>query len=321
MALTTWARARKIIDDKLNYILNTDLSFEIDEINDTGIDAENYLEYPQQIVVGSNSIAMESASNPIDYPLVAVYEVASKNDVNDIVDSQDDVITFELVGAVASDAGNIAWAQRSAKYLALAALTAIEAGLPDAPGAPGTQVVYRVDPLNTSAGATQPVKDGRLYMSAFAVRFDVYSRVNINYAPRLIDSSSAAINPHVDSLFDVTAFVPDITMLFSTFPPATIGTANPNNFATCTLSAAQLADALNVVISDVTSTYGVDDGSLVSIINQTAFTSTTVNVSGDAITIPVASLTITDGDEWILVIKTQFNVPIFIPLLWDVTVE
>ncbi len=316
MALTTWALARKILDEKIAYILNTDLSAQIDKINGSGIDAENHVEYPQQLVVGSNSIALESASNAVDYPVIACYEVTSKNLVNDIVDSQDDIITFELVAAVASDAGSIAWAARSAKYLALAGLTALEAGIPDAPGATGTCVTYRVDPSNTASGATQPIKDGRLYMSAFSVRFDVYTRSLINYAPRLIDPNNAAKNPYAESLYDVTTFVPPLEFDVGGVIAAAL---SPNNFTTVSVSAAQLAAAANVVIKDVTSTYDVDAGSSVSIVNQTQYNAASTTVAADAVTIPIAGLEINDGDEWIIIIKTQYNVPVFIPLLWDVT--
>ena len=316
MALTTWALARQILDEKIAYILNTDLAFEIDEINGSGIDAENYVEYPQQIVVGSNSIALEAASNAVDYPVVACYEVTSKNLVNDIVDSQDDIITFELVAAVASDAGSIAWAARSAKYLALASLTALEAGIPDAPGATGTCVTYRVDPTNTASGATQPIKDGRLYMSAISVRFDVYTRALINYAPRLIDPNNAAKNPYAESLYDVTAFIPPLEFDVGGVIAAAV---NPNNSTTVSVSTAQVAAASNVVINNVTSTYGVDAGGSVSIVNQTQFNAASTTVAADAVTIPITGLEINDLDEWVIIIKTQFNVPIFIPLLWDVT--
>jgi hypothetical protein len=316
MALTNWQNARQFLDEKITYILNTDLKAEIAEINGSGLGSTNQLQDPQQIVVGINAIALESANNPVDYPAICVYEVASRNDVNDIVCSQDDVITYEIVAAVASDAGNIAWAAKQAKYTALSALTALEKGLPDAPGASGTCVTYRVDPISSAASRTVPIKTGRMYMSAFAVRFDAYTRTNINYAPRLKDPNFVN-DPFVESLFDVTTFVSPID--FDTAVEV-VNAIIPNGFATGTATTAQVAAATTVDINSITTTYGIAAGSTVTAVNQTSFATETTTVAGDSVSLTIATLGISDLDEWIVTVRdSTTNVVIFFGITWDIT--
>ncbi len=315
MSLNTWALARHYIDQKQSYIFLSYLNDEIDNFNtvsDLGTDYQ--VPYPMQTVVGLDSIRLQQTANAIEFPAVTLYEVGSRNDVSSIVDSQDDVITYELVAAVASDAGDIAWAAKKAKYMALCAMTVLERHLPDAPGQTGTCSMYRVDPTSTAQSRTVPIKGGHLYMTAFAIRFDVYTRVLINYEPALIPST-LVLDPWVDSVFDPVDVSPPIAT--DTAVVLSAG-ATTNRSTACSISAADLG--LATTINFDTTGLSIPSGSECYIVNQNTFENTSVSASATSVEIPIADVSISDGDLWIVIIKHKnTNTPLTFPLSWTVT--
>ncbi len=316
MSITTWALARNHVDEKQKYILLSYLNDEIDTFNSgSGLSADYEVPYPMQNVVGVDSIRLSQAGNAIEFPAVTVYEVGSNNDVSSIVDSQDDVVTYELVAAVASDAGNIAWAATTAKYLALCALTVMERNLPDSPGVVTPRcAVYRVDPVSTAQSRTVPIKDGHLYMSAFSVRFDVYTRVLINYQPAFLPPT-LVLDPWVDAVFDPIDATPAIET--DTAVPLAVA-ADANRSTQCTLTAAQLA-AASTIDYDLSS-FTSPDGYEVYVVNQNTFENTTISVAGNTFSIPISSISISNGDQWIVTVKVnEYNTPLTYPMAWAVT--
>ena len=316
MSITTWALARNYIDSKQKYILLGYLNDEIDAFNTaSGLGADYQVPHPMQNVVGVDSIRLQQTDNAIEFPAVTVYEVGSNNTVNSIVDSQDDVISYELVAAVASDAGDIAWAATTAKYLALCAMTVMERNLPDSPGQTSTTcAVYRVDPTSTAQSRTVPVKAGHLYMSAFAVRFDVYTRVLINYQPSLIPPT-LVLDPWVDSVFDPVDVSPPIA---TDLLVALSAGATPNASTACSISATDLG--LTTTINFDTTGLDIPSGSECYAVNQNTFENTNVSSGATSVDIPVVDVSISNGDLWIVIIKHSiFNTPLTYPISWTVT--
>jgi hypothetical protein len=317
MSISTWALAREYIDSKMSYILLSYLNTEIANFNAaSGLGADYQVPNPMQNVVGVDSIRLQQTANAIEFPAVTVYEVGSRNTVNSIVDSQDDVITYELVAAIASDAGSVAWAAKTAKYLALCAMTVMERNLPDSPGqTTNICAMYRVDPVSTAQSRTVPIKTGHLYMSAFAVRFDVYTRVLINYAPALLPPT-LVLDPWVDSVFDPVDVSPpvatDLLVVLS-------AGATPNASTAVSISATDLG--LTTTINFDTTGLSIPAGSEAYIVNQNTFETVQVTASATSVDIPVATVSISDGDLWIVIIKhSVFNTPLTYPLRFTVTV-
>ncbi len=316
MSITSWPLARNYIDEKQKYVLLSYLKDEIDTFNSaSGLASDYQVPYPMQSVVGVDSIRLQQTGNAVEFPAVTVYEVGSNNDVSSIVDSQDDIITYELVAAVASDSGDIAWAATTAKYLALCAMTVMERHLPDSPGQTSTTcAVYRVDPVSTAQSRTVPIKAGHLYMSAFAVRFDVYTRVLINYQPSLLPEN-LVLDPWVDSVFDPVDVNPPIAT--DTAVVLSAG-AVANGSTTCTLSAAQLAAATTIDFD--TTGLSIPTGSQVYAVNQTTFSSSDTVAGPTKVEVTIADLEINDGDKWIVIIKhAVYNTPLTFPITWTIT--
>jgi len=317
MAITTWARSRNYIDAKQKYVLLSYLNDEIDSFNSlSGLGSDYQVKYPMQTVVGVDSIRLQQTSNAVEFPAITLYEVGSRNDVSSIVDSQDDLISYELVAAVASDAGDIAWAATMAKYMALCAMTVMERNLPDSPGQT-TKVcaVYRVDPVSTAQSRTVPIKSGKLYMSAYAVRFDVYSRVLINYSPSLMPDT-LVIDPWIDSVFDPIDKTPSIETDTAVSLSAA---ADANRSTNVTLTAAQLAGATTIDF-DLSTFNQTPAAYEVFAVNQNTFETWTTNILTDTFSIPISSVSIALGDLWIVTVKSSvFNTPLTYPLSWSIT--
>jgi hypothetical protein len=317
MSIVTVVEAREHLDSKMMYILLSELDNRIDEVNTTfGVSSSYEIPYPTDRVVGLDSIRMDQNSNATDYPVVTVYEVQSNNQITDIVESQDDIITYEVVCAVASDAGDMAWAAKTAKYLSLCAAEVLVKYLPESPGDTNTSVTYRADQVSTAQSRTVPIKPGRLYMSAFAVRFEVYTRTLYGYTPRLFDPN-LTIDPWSDSLFDPIDCTPNLSA--STGPTGIAADMVASNYTAASV-ATFIINSSDDIIVDFTGE-NVPDGSTFFATNQRTFGSTTGTVSGGLATISIAGLTsLASGDVVTIVVKhLTFNTPLTYVTKWTFT--
>jgi hypothetical protein len=318
MSIVTVVEAREHLDQKMTYILLSELDHRIDQMNTTfGVSSSYEIPYPTDRVVGLDSVRMDQNSNATDYPVVTVYEVQSNNQITDIVQSQDDVITYEVVAAVASDAGDMAWAAKTAKYIALAAAEVIVKYLPESPGDnTNTSVTYRAEQTSTAQSRTVPIKPGHLYMSAFGVRFDVYTRTLYGYQPRLLDPA-LTIDPWSDSLFDPIDCTPNLSA--STGPTGIAADMVASNYTDASVATFVINTSTDIIV-DFTGE-NVPDGSTFFATNQRTFGSTTGTVSGGLATISIAGLTsLASGDVVTIVVKhLTFNTPLTYVTEWTFT--
>lgn len=311
MTIQSWANTAKYIDDKLEFVLKTYLADSVRFYNTDKELGDAAIPVPKQYEIGVNSVALESTYNALDlFPAINVYSNGSTNTVNDFMHSQDNRISYSLVAIIGGDGGDISWAQRSATYLANLAMTVIERYLPDSPGDTlGLTSIYRVDPVNTSANATIPVKDSGFYISAFEIRFDVYTRVDLSYEPSKVNNRFS-LKPYLESKFEPSS----LTLEFDT-GVSLINSLAPSDSDVATCSSAQLAAASSIIIDFP----GYSDGSDVFITNQrTKDTAQTTVSSEQAINTTLLS-TIQSTDIFTLsVVDADTNVPGFYLWSWFV---
>jgi hypothetical protein len=317
MSILTVTEAREHLDQKMTYILLAELDNRIDQLNTSfGVSSSYEIPYPMDRVVGLNTIQLDQNSNASDFPIVTVYEVASNNRITDIVESQDDIITYEVVAAVASDAGDAQWAQKTAKKLALASAEVLVKYLPDSPGdCDNPQVTYRADLTSTSQFRLK-IRPNSLYMTAFGVRFDAYTRNQYGYQPRLLDTA-LVIDPWSDSLFDPIDCTPNLSA--SAGPTGIAADMVASNYTDATVATFVINTSTNIIV-DFTGE-GVPDGSGFFATNQRTFLCSTGVTAGSLATIPIAQLgSIATGDVITIVVKhLTFNTPLTYNTEWTLT--
>jgi hypothetical protein len=321
MSLLEWSLAKIHLDNKIEFILNTYLNDCIDDINaEIGYDTDNKIQYPRYKAVGINAIGLQANSNPVDqFPAVTVYEVSSTNTVNDIVDSQDDLVTYSIIAADVADAGSIQFSARRAKYLANAVLEVLEKYLPESPGDAGNCVTYRVDPINTAQNNIVPIKQNHLYMAAYEVRLNVYTRTLINYQPTRLPANKQ--EAYVPSNFDA----PPIP--FGTDFGLALGTTVPSNFVTGSLSLFNFNltsfidfDVSGLNIPDGSSWYCTNQNLLGTLTGSISSSLARVNVVAGPPTLPAPALFLQSGHTWTLQINHEtFKTPMNYGIRWTIT--
>ena len=316
MALSRWAEAQNHIDNKIKFVLETFLKDRLDILRvNTGLDIER-LPDPKTIDVGVNSVGLGGGYNATDlFPAIACWSTSSSTTQTEFLQAQDNLTTYSIACVIGSNSADITWAMRSARLLALEALGVLEAHLPDSPGdLLGPQTIYRVDPISSSGARTLPMKTGGLYISAFEVQINVYTRVLQAYDPARAPDELDQL-PHVQSLFDPRELILD-------FQPTgvNVGTIQPGVEGAASITSAQLAASTDLRIrGPLAAKFSIGSDTLA--VNQSTFEVAAATFGpGQTALIPLGSISINTGDLWTITIKDEdTKVPSYYSVRWTVT--
>lgn len=302
--------AQHYLDTKCEWILNTFMGGVIDDYNtDYGLTGGKALRKPKSFFINTDAVGLGAlSSSPLDtLPFVLTRITGVTTTEDNLINDRDLKVLLEINVANATDYGGIDWAAKQTRYLAIAAEQVLEAYLPDQAQDPDGCVIYNTRLVSNNGASIIPLQDQSQHVVVASCVLEVSMRANFLYDATTI-SPIMPQNPWL-----AFAFRPP-TITLDTDTAVVIGPADPQSNTPVSITVGDLAGATSI---DITAAY--PDNSVIYAINQKTAEKTTGTIIGGVASLPLASISIANGNVWTLTIVNADNaVPGAYVLEWSV---
>lgn len=290
MATKSILKAQTYLEKKINWVLQTYLGQTLTQYNtDENLTGAEALVLPVKYHVGADMAPLAGLSNnPFDeLPAIIVKQTSSTTSAESISGDRDVTITYEISCLMIADLGDIDWAVRQSKHLALAAQEVLEGRLPDRAGDSDGCVVWDTRLLDTAGTYTIPVQNQAMHWIASTVNMEVRIRANFQYQPTFSPIDLPQTPWFVYNFTPPNVFV-------QTDLSASLGTAVPNQATAISTHPYTISGSSGMVLTSSL----FPDASAVWVVNQTQGQRYTSTINSGSVLIPSSSIWANNGDSW-----------------------